>query len=149
MKQNRLEGKRTIDKRGSALTEGALVLPVLILLCLATIDLGRVFVDAISLSDAAAAGAFYGAQDPLRAVDLSDVESRASTNGGQLNAFSATAQTFCGCPDGSQVDCRTGSCGVYGHPRMYSKVTGSSTFESITGLFGVGNVSRAARVRVR
>ena len=149
MRQTRCEGNVFMGKKGSALTEGALVLPVLILLCLAMIDLGRVFVDAITLSDAAAAGAFYGAQDPLRAADSSDVESRAVANGDKLNGFSATAQTYCACPDGSPVDCRTGSCGAYGHPRMYSKVTGSSTFESITSLFEVGNISRATRVRVR
>ena len=50
--------------RGQALVELALLLPILLTLSLATLDLGRVFYAQITISDAAREGALEAAQDP-------------------------------------------------------------------------------------
>ena len=49
---------------GQALVELALILPILLTLSLATLDLGRVFYAQITISDAAREGALEAAQDP-------------------------------------------------------------------------------------
>lgn len=54
-------GRRT---RGQALVELALIVPILLLLSLATLDLGRVFYAQISISGAAREGALEAAQNP-------------------------------------------------------------------------------------
>ena len=53
-----------MDSRGQSLVELALALPVLLLILLGTLDLGRVFFDYIQLRGAVHEGAAYGARHP-------------------------------------------------------------------------------------
>jgi Flp pilus assembly protein TadG len=51
--------------RGQSVVEFALVLPILLLLLAAAIDLGRLFYAYVAVENAAKEGAFYGARSPL------------------------------------------------------------------------------------
>lgn len=64
---------RPSSRRGQSLVEFALVLPLLLLLLLGAIDLGRAFNSSISITNAAREGALYGASRPL---DNSGITSR-------------------------------------------------------------------------
>lgn len=60
----RIRRHRATLTRGQSLVEFALVLPVLLLIVLGAVDLGRVYFSTISLQNAAKEGAFFGARNP-------------------------------------------------------------------------------------
>lgn len=67
----RREGPET--RRGQALVEMALILPVLLMLAMGTLDVGRVFGGYLSLANAAREGAVYAslhANDPNLTADV-------------------------------------------------------------------------------
>jgi len=66
----RLRGPGPSDRsrsrsRGQALVELAIILPILLVIVGAAIDLGRLFTAYVSIENAAKEGAFYGATNPL------------------------------------------------------------------------------------
>ncbi len=65
-------------QRGQSLVELAVALPLLLLLLLGTIDLGRVFFDYIQLRGAVREGAGYGARAPS---DAAGIEERVREHG--------------------------------------------------------------------
>ena len=64
--------------RGQSIVELALTLPLLLLLLLGTIDIGRVFFDYIQMRDAALEGATYGARSP---TDTKGITQRVTLHG--------------------------------------------------------------------
>ena len=50
--------------RGQSLVEFALVLPLMLLIVLGAVDLGRAYVMTITMQNAAKEGAFFGARNP-------------------------------------------------------------------------------------
>lgn len=61
------------DHRGQSLVELAVVLPVLLLLVVGAIDLGRAYFSAINLENAVKEGAFFGARSPECATDTGGI----------------------------------------------------------------------------
>lgn len=66
--------KRFLGQRGAALVEFAVIAPLLILITLGTIELGRYAYFAILVSNAAQAGAAYGSQNITTAEDTPGME---------------------------------------------------------------------------
>lgn len=64
-------------QRGQALAELALVLPLLVLLMVGTVDLGRLFYAFQSVENAAATGALYGSQSYYNAGQSTTIRSNA------------------------------------------------------------------------
>lgn len=62
---------------GSALVELAVVVPVLLLLALGTVDFGRVFYQGMAVSQAARAGAEYGAQSVANSANSTAIKNAA------------------------------------------------------------------------
>jgi hypothetical protein len=58
-------GRRRERTRGQSLVEFALVLPIMLILLAAAIDLGRLFYAYVAVENAAKEGAFYGSRNPL------------------------------------------------------------------------------------
>jgi len=100
---NRLTNRNA--DRGQALVEMALILPVLILLAMATIDVGRVFSGYLSITNAAREGAAYAARHPNDANLSSDVTNAVTTelNGQIPNAPTVSVDLPAGWTAGSQV----------------------------------------------
>jgi Flp pilus assembly protein TadG len=96
-----LRGRWRTDA-GGALVELALVLPVLILVFVGTVDFGRVFYASQSLTNAARAGAQYGAASASRSGDFAGMEStaEAATN---LSGVTAAASRLCQCATNAGV----------------------------------------------
>lgn len=63
---------RRAPRRGQALAEFALILPLLIFLLLIAIDFGRVFALYVGMNNAAREGAAYGAQRPTDGKGIRD-----------------------------------------------------------------------------
>lgn len=152
----RLGGRRQwiVASRGQSLVELAIAIPVLCLLLCAAIDVGRLAYMAITLNDAARAGAEYGAQSLVTASDNAGMQCTARQDGKDAASIlgqsatgcscvvgsassqvpcgvSATSNTTCYCPNGSQVKCGDGLCSD-GTQSVYVTVTASATFSSLT-----------------
>ncbi len=133
------DGKGT--RRGQSLVEFAFVTPVLLLLLLGVIDLGRLYADYVDLKNGARDGAGYGI---LKPSDTTGMKSRVLSSGvpaGTTATASCVAETTNGC---TTVD---------GKAKVV--VTASSTFKPITfGFFswlGTGGsitVKATAEMRV-
>src|SRR5262249_7065619 len=138
---------------GSVTVELPLAAPLLLLLFVGAADLGRVFYHAVTLANAAGTGAFYGAQSNVASGHFQDMEQVAKNDAQDLGtAITATGARFCDCPNGTKVDCVTGSCPGYGKPRVYVSVQTAESFSPFMKYPSVPNpvqVGRKAYMRVQ
>ena len=88
------------ESAGSSLIELAVILPVLLLMLLGAVDLGRAYFAAIEVSSAAAAGALYGSLSP---TDIPGMQAAALLDGSDLAGMTSTATWGCQCSDGSSA----------------------------------------------
>jgi Flp pilus assembly protein TadG len=149
--------KKKFDKqRGAAVAEFAVSLPIAMLMLLGAADFGRVFVTATAASNAAQAGAQYGAQTKAHSADstgianiaLSDLQNSAIGNDG----FEVTSERHCECSGGTTVDCDMGTCGPGVSKNVYVRVRVDTTFETLFDYPGIPpeiEIAREARLRAR
>lgn len=148
---------------GSALVELAVALPLLVLILAATIDFSRVFHIAIALTDAARAGAQYGAASAGNSQNTATMQStaQAATN---VTGISAAASRICRCAtdsgsfsdtSGTLNDCTTAEATACpsGHRVTMVSVTTTKTFTTFftSILPGIANsitLTRSATLRV-
>ena len=64
------------SRRGGAMVEFALVFPLLLVLCLAAGDFGRLFFHGVTVVNAASSGAHYGSLNNGFAAQSGEMESR-------------------------------------------------------------------------
>jgi Flp pilus assembly protein TadG len=153
-------GRRTArTTRGSAIVELAVVLPFYVLVIAGAVDLARVFYWSMELTDAARAGAQYGAQTPASgtwANDVSNIKSTAVSAAPDIPSFSTSDVSVtksCACatntggPGASSVSCNTSSCA--GHVVGVVSVTTSKKFKSVINLPFLTNVTPTATVTMR
>ena len=90
---------------GSATAELIVVMPLLLLILTATIEVGRFADYAIKLGNAARAGVQFGAQNISSAVQVAAIQSAARADA-QNPSLNVTSTLSCICADGSasQVD---------------------------------------------
>lgn len=93
-------------EEGTSILEAALVLPVLLLMLVVAVDLGRAYYVAIEVASAAHAGALYGAQYP---TDTNGMVAASKLDAFDVPTLSAAATYGCECSDGSSavVACTT------------------------------------------
>ena len=124
---------------GQSLAEFALILPVLMIIVLGTVDLGRVFFAYISVTNAARNGAQYAASDSENVADVTGIRDAALADTGQLlNTSAANPDVAIATGDDSQ-----------GH--LYAEVTVSYDFSTLfpwPGLPDSVNVQRKVRAMV-
>ena len=124
-------------ERGQSLVELAIALPMLLLLLLGTVDLGRAYADYVALKNAARDGAGYGI---LKPTDTAGMTSRVLAAGVPSGT---TATATC-----------TGSCATVDATGTVV-VTASSTFSPVTlgffswlGTGGTITLTATAKMRV-
>jgi Flp pilus assembly protein TadG len=88
----------------------ALLLPLLLLL--GTIEFGRVAYFSILVSNAAHAGAHYGAQSRASAADNAGMVQAALNDGQNFSGLSATASHSCVCSNGSATPPAAPNCAL-------------------------------------
>ena len=121
-------------RRGAAVVELAVILPLLILLFVIAVDFARVFYFSVTLTNCARAGAMY-ASDPT----VSSESPFASTQAAAL----ADAANLSPAPT---ISTTSGSDST---GRPYVEVTANYTFHTLTGFPGVPNqVNLARKVRM-
>jgi len=150
------------DETGGAMIELALSLPLLILVMFSVIDFARVFHASIGLTNAARAGAQYGASTLARSSDLAGMQTTAvaATN---VTGVTAVASRLCQCATDAGVfsptvtsanDCASAEAAACpgAHRVLTVTVVTSRTFSLIVGnLPGIPNnisLSRSATLRV-
>ncbi len=116
---------------GSALAEIALVLPLLVLLLIGLVEVGRFGNYTILVGNAARAGVQYGAQNTITAADTAGMQNAALRDGQNLAGLTATASTFCQCADGSVSTCLATDCPA-SHRNVYVQVLTSAAVPTLT-----------------
>jgi Flp pilus assembly protein TadG len=141
--------RRGPGEEGSALVEFAMVLPLLCLILLGAIDFGRVSYAAMALTNAARAGAQYGALSTGKSSDTSGMQTYALASLSlDLTGATASAAQRCEC-DGTLITC-TATCA--GKRRIYVTVTTRANFFTITQFPGFPHslsLVRAAELRAQ
>lgn len=162
---------RRKKQSGQALVELAFILPVLLVLLLGVIEIGRYAYISILIGNAAHAGAFYGAQGNGFSNDSNGIAQAAqydfagatsgsfNTNGQAVSSLSVTSAVSCGCDSAGTITtfgCTTatnpfaGTCASGGWVVVVS-VTCSGTFNALfsyPGIPGSLTISRTAYMRV-
>ncbi len=126
---SRFRRSRVTKERGSIVVEFALVAPVLVLLFLGVADFARVYHVACVVTDAAHAGALYGAQNTTTAADADGMKNAATSAAQELSGMTVSAAESCNCPDGTAVNCSSGTCP--GTKQVYVSVTAQYAFQTL------------------
>jgi len=132
-------------RRGSAIVEFAVMIPMTMLFVLGAADFARIFYHAIVLSNSAAMGSFFGSQSNVDTGRFAEIEARAGQNADDLNQPStATASRRCECPPDEgdegfpeEVNCLTAVCPDYGVPRVYIRTQVQQTFSPLVPWPGI------------
>ena len=121
-------------RRGGAMVELAVSLPLLLVLTLGAVDFGRLFFNGVVAANAAHAGVFFGAQNVIAAGDFDAIEQSALADAAvDKIAVSAAADQYCQCPDGTEIACsdiEVTTCPGYGVARAYVRVRTTGVFET-------------------
>jgi Flp pilus assembly protein TadG len=128
-----LRRRHASRQKGQALLELALFLPVLLLLTLGILEIGRLAYYSSEVSNAARAGAQYATQS-LALAATATTDTTKITSAAQFDApdvtpgLVVTAAQSCGCPGAA-----AGSCPALGctYPLVYLTVTTTYTFNSL------------------
>jgi Flp pilus assembly protein TadG len=112
---------------GQTVVELALLLPMVLMLLIGLIEIGRYAYFDILISNAARAGAQYGAQSVIQAADVAGIKTAAQNDG--LAAMTITTQQECGCTAGALGGCPSGA--VCPLPLVYVQVTATDTYNSL------------------
>ncbi len=125
---------QTDSRRGSTAVELSLVFLLLMTLFVGIADFGRLFFQALTVTNAASTGALSGSMSGEAAGNMAAMESRAESDDAGVSGLTATAEQYCACPGqpplASCVDLLQTNCaGGYGTPRAYVRVTASSTLQ--------------------
>jgi len=159
----RRSAKAFRSQSGQTLLEVALLLPLLLLLLLGVVEMGRYAYISILVGNAARAGAAYGSEGLLESVDTGNIQAAADQdfqNNGQLvSKLTVSSSTSCGCDSGgtitgagctSAINATAGTCNA-GHWVVMVSVTASGTFNSLFNYPGIPSslaVSQTATMRV-
>jgi Flp pilus assembly protein TadG len=147
--------------RGGALVELAIALPLLVLIMAAAIDYARIFYMAMALTNAARAGAQYGANTVGQSQNYTAMEN-AATTATNLSGVTANASRLCQCatdagvfsPTASANDCASPEATACpsGHRVITVTVWTHATFTTLMWNFpaiaSTTSISRAATLRV-
>jgi Flp pilus assembly protein TadG len=100
------------SERGQSLLEVALVTPLLLALLVGTIEFGRFAYLGILVTNAARAGAAYGAQSLPQSVDATAIQTAAINDFQNNGPSNGTLTINGGAPDGTYVSCGCDSGGT-------------------------------------
>jgi len=136
------------------LAELAVAIPILFVVMLGAIDFGRVWTEGLALSNAVRAGAQYGSESTVAALDTSGIKRSVQEDLASMmdtsDIKSILVTSYCECADGTTVDCDD-KCGV-NQPHTYVQVRVDKKFETMFPYPGVPKevtLVRQARYRAR
>lgn len=115
-----------LDRRGNIMIEFALVMPILFLLLVGMLDLGRFGLQKSAMLQGAQAGGQYAL---VAYSETANINSTAQSATG-LTGVTATNTVFCECVSGTSVTCST-TCGSGQTLKRYVTVTTTKAFSSV------------------
>jgi Flp pilus assembly protein TadG len=136
------------SQSGQSLVELALLTPILLLLVVGTVEMGRYTSLSILVGNAARAGAEYGAQNPTTAGDSAGIQNAAMADLKDISGFktqpTVTSTFVCGCDNGGTIipspetfaACSV-TCNVGAHLVTSVQVTVTGTFSSMFNYPGI------------
>ena len=147
------------SERAQSLVELALLTPILLLLVIGIVEMGRFAYLSILVGNSASAGAVYGAQNLADSADttgISDAATHDFQNGQSLTGLTITSSDVCGCDSGgatTTASCTGGSAGTCasGHWVVSVQVVATGTFNSLFRYPGIPRsltVTRTVTMRV-
>ena len=143
------EDRKNRGQRGQSLLEVAFVVPVLLLLMVGLIEIGRFAYYSVLVSNAAHAGAQYGAQSLITSGDVNGIQ-QAAKNDGQIPGITMTVTSIqlCGCTSPALGGCPSG--GGCANPLVYVQVTASETVSSMFSYPGIpASIALSSTVKMR
>jgi Flp pilus assembly protein TadG len=114
------------DQRGNLMIEFSLALPILMLMLVGLLDLGRFSLQKSAMLQGAREGAQYGIVAPTESANINTTAQNATG----LTGATATNVVFCECVSGTTVSCTT-TCASGQTLKKYITVTTSGSFSSI------------------
>jgi len=134
------------SQSGQSLVELGLLMPVLLVLVLGIIDMGRYASQAIVVGNAARAGAAYGSQNTTKANDQAGIQTAAQNDAQNISGLTITSTFVCGCDNGGTITpsvetnaaCGT-TCAIGAHLVVFSQVTAQGTFSPLISWPGIPN----------
>jgi Flp pilus assembly protein TadG len=126
-------------QRGQSLVELALILPVLILLLLVALDFARMFNMSMAVTDAARAGAQWGAQTRANAANTLGMEQAACNSMADFPCTpgtNTTATSFCQCAGSTAIISCTNPGGCL-NVQNFVTVTANATFSTVVAYPGL------------
>lgn len=140
----RTNNNKRDTRRGNAIVEMAIAVPVLLVMVMGAVDFGRLYFEAVVAHNSAIVGSFYGAQEIRYAADSTGIRNAAAGDATDLDGFSSTHEVLCECLNGgdystgtAQASCSDADCGAYGAPRVYVKTRSAKSFSTMGWYPGV------------
>ncbi len=140
--------KASHGQRGVALVEIAIILPLLLLLAIGAIEIGRYANYANIAANAAHAGVQYGAQSLSAASDDTGMTNAAKVDWGSATGFSASPSHFCKCSDGSASTCLSTDCPLPLHRILWVQVIVTGSLNSLLAYPGLPRTFSISRTAV-
>jgi Flp pilus assembly protein TadG len=148
------------SQSGQSLVELALLTPILLLLIIGIVEMGRYAYLSIVLGNAAESGALYGAQNLANSADTTGIKAAAQNdyNDGQsLSGLKVDSTTTCGCDSSgttATASCTAATAGTCaaGHWVVMVQVTATGNFKSLFSYPGIPTpltVVRTVTMRVK
>ena len=140
------------SRRGNAVVEFAIGVPVFLTMLLAAVDFSRLYFETTITSNAAASGSYYGAQNIRYSVDFAGMRNAAVQDSREIDGHTTAANRLCDCPDGTIIDPCISSCPGYGPPRIYMRTQVQKDFTTLGWYPGIPrttviNMNRWIRVQ--
>jgi len=140
MTNARLDHRRWIPSlgcdSGQSILETALVAPLLIIILVGAAEFGRLAFAAVEVSNAASAGARYGAQNGSTASDSTGISNAAANDAGNLTGLSTTSSISCICSDGTAASCTDNSACSTSNIEESVTVSSQASFDPLIHLPG-------------
>ena len=144
------------SQSGAALVEFALVTPLLMLILMGLVEIGRFAYFSILVGNAAHAGAFYGSQTITTAGDSTGMQNAVLNDGQNVTGLQASPAptTFIQCWNGATTAApsASGACTTSGyHAVEYVQVSATGQFSALINWPGIPqqmNLTRSAVMRV-
>ncbi len=120
------------EQTGQSIAEVALVIPMLLLLLIGTIELGRFAYYGIEVANAARAGVQYAAQSLADSKDIVGIQRAAQNDAPNVSDLDVTSRDLCACSSSpaSYVGCPARNCAP-GHAVVFVEVNTSARFRSL------------------
>jgi Flp pilus assembly protein TadG len=120
-------------ERGQSLLEMAFLTPVLLLLMVGIIEVGRFAYYSIEVTNAARAGVQYGAQNLADANDITGIQQAALRDAADVSGltFNPRPKVLCACSESSSVYVGCPATGCTGHPIVFVQVDTTANFSPL------------------